>query len=51
MNKEKLRQALYAASPHDLCSDEDNTYRDAIDHVIDQFRSIDAHPKLTHTTV
>ena len=31
MNLETLRQRLYANSPHDLASDEDNTYRNAID--------------------
>jgi hypothetical protein len=35
MDKEQLRQALYAASPFDLASDNDDLYRDAIDSVID----------------
>lgn len=35
MTKEILRDALYANSPHDLASDTDDTYRDAIDRAID----------------
>ncbi len=34
--KPGLRQALYAASPFDLCSDNDNLYRSAIDSVLDK---------------
>lgn len=35
MYTETLRQRLYANSPHDLASDADNTYRDAIDNALD----------------
>jgi len=35
-DKETLRQHLYAVSPHDLASIEDDIYRDAIDSVIDK---------------
>jgi hypothetical protein len=41
-DKEQLRQALCAALPHDLASDLDDEYRDAVNHVIDQFRTINA---------
>lgn len=33
---ESLRQLLYSASPHDLATTADDTYRDAIDHVINK---------------
>jgi hypothetical protein len=46
MNKDELRQALDAASLSDLASDLDGERRDAVDHVIDQFRSIDAVVRL-----
>jgi len=35
MDIEQIRQALYAKSPHDLASIEDDIYRDAIDSVLD----------------
>jgi len=35
-NKEELRQELYAVSPFDLCSPNDDKYRDAIDSVLDK---------------
>lgn len=41
MNKEELRQALYAASPFDLASTDDNSYRDAIDSVLDKSHKLD----------
>jgi len=36
MDKEILRQRLYAVSPFDLCSEEDDRYRDSIDMVLDK---------------
>jgi hypothetical protein len=35
-SKEELRAALYAASPFNLTSLNDNRYRDAIDSVLDK---------------
>jgi hypothetical protein len=35
IDKQLLRQALYSASPWDLCSDNDNLYRNAVDSVLD----------------
>jgi hypothetical protein len=35
-SKEDLRDQLYAASPWDLGSDEDDKYRNAIDYVLDK---------------
>jgi hypothetical protein len=46
MNKDELRQALDPAALFDLASDLDGERRDAVDHVIDQFRSIDAVVRL-----
>jgi hypothetical protein len=34
MTKDEIRQMFYSASPHNLGPDEDNEYRDAIDHVL-----------------
>jgi hypothetical protein len=46
MNKDELRQALDAASLSDLASDLDGERRDAADHAIDEFRSIEAVVRL-----
>lgn len=40
VNKEALRDKFYAASPFDLCSENDDAYRDAIDSVLDGNRTI-----------
>ena len=42
----ELRQALDAAALSDLASDLDGERRDAVEHVIDQFRSTDAVVRL-----
>jgi hypothetical protein len=51
MNKDELRQALDAASLSELASGLDDERRDAVDHVIDQFRSIDAVVRLPNQTL
>ena len=40
MDKNELRPAFCAASPFDLASSLDDEYRDAVDSILDQFRSI-----------
>lgn len=35
LSKSQFRNKLYAKSPFDLCTDEDNAYRDGVDETLD----------------